>query len=138
LILHHVTELEAKYQSQNRLSTIPPNLKAALRDVKTCLSRPPTANPSDVILHGTIPKKHIVRLTETLVKKFRLLPSEALMIINHRPVTREELAGLVEELDERMDEERQEKLLEAIGKELGNIRAADVGKEDGDEDQAMR
>lgn len=49
------------------------------------------------------------------------------MVINHRPVTREELAGLVEELEDRMYEEKQDRLLEAIGKELGNVRAADVG-----------
>ena len=49
------------------------------------------------------------------------------MIINHRPVTKEELAGLIEELEDRMDEENQDKLLEAVGKELGNVRAADVG-----------
>jgi len=127
LILHHITELESKYASQNRLSTIPPNLRAALRDVKTCLSRPPTANPEDVILHGKIPRRNIVILTQKLVNNFKLLPSEALMIINHRPVTKEELAGLIEELEDRMDEENQDKLLEAVGKELGNVRAADVG-----------
>lgn len=61
------------------------------------------------------------------------------MIINHRPVTKEELAGLLEELEERMDEERQEKLLELVSREFGQIRAADAkdgvvdGQVDGEE-----
>ena len=68
-----------------------------------------------------------MRLTETLVKKFKLMPAEALMIINHRPVAKEELAGLVEEIEDRMDEEKQTKLLEAVWKELANVKASDVG-----------
>lgn len=140
LILHHITELEVKYASQNRLATIPPNLKAALRDVKTCLSRPPTASPDDVILHGKLPKAQVVRLSELLVKKFKLLPGEALMIVNHRPVVKEELAGLIEELEDRMDEEKQDRLLEAVSKHLGNVRAADVenGEVDGGADEDER
>jgi hypothetical protein len=95
------------------------------------------------VLHKEIKRGNIVRLTQTLTKKFKLLPSECLMIINHRPVTKEELAGLLEELEERMDEEKQEKLLELVSREFGQIRAADAkagvldeevnGEEDGTE-----
>jgi hypothetical protein len=59
------------------------------------------------------------------------------MIINHRPVMKEELVGLIEELEDRMSEEKQDKLLEVVGKVLGNVRAADVNGDaavDGDEE----
>ena len=62
------------------------------------------------------------------------------MIVNHRPVVKEELAGLIEELEDRMDEEKQDRLLEAVSKHLGNVRAADVenGEVDGGADEDER
>jgi hypothetical protein len=33
LVLHHVTQLEAKYTSQQRLNSIPRNLRDAIREV---------------------------------------------------------------------------------------------------------
>ncbi|KIW02618.1 hypothetical protein, variant 1 [Verruconis gallopava] len=136
LVLHHVTELEAKYIAQKRMNTIPDNLKAAIRDVKTNLSRPPTVHPADQVAAGTIPKKRVVRLVQRLTgREFKLLPSEALMVVNHRPILREELSGLLEELEDRMSEEKQDRLLELVSKELGRVRADDGDGANGADDE---
>ncbi|KIW02619.1 hypothetical protein, variant 2 [Verruconis gallopava] len=118
------------------MNTIPDNLKAAIRDVKTNLSRPPTVHPADQVAAGTIPKKRVVRLVQRLTgREFKLLPSEALMVVNHRPILREELSGLLEELEDRMSEEKQDRLLELVSKELGRVRADDGDGANGADDE---
>jgi hypothetical protein len=60
------------------------------------------------------------------------------MILNHRPVTKEELAGLLEELDDRMNDKKQDQLLKIVSKEFGNVRAADLndkGEGDAEDDE---
>lgn len=55
------------------------------------------------------------------------------MVLNHRPVTKEELAGLVEELDERLSDEKQDKLLAVVAREFAKVKAVDVELLEGNE-----
>lgn len=78
--------------------------------VKTNLTRPATSDVEPV--HASLSKAQIAQLTKTMTsRKYKLLPSEALHLLNHRVVSRDELDGLIEELEQRMDMETQEELV---------------------------
>ncbi|KAL8916031.1 MAG: hypothetical protein Q9208_008732 [Pyrenodesmia sp. 3 TL-2023] len=109
----HLTRLLSKPSSSR-----PPNLTAILKDTSAYLLSHQTDSASPI--PPTIDDKKIRLLTQQL-KEYKLEKGEVLTMVNLLP--KEEDVGLldcvVEELDERLGEERQRELLGMVGRVVG-------------------
>ncbi|KAF2427423.1 hypothetical protein EJ08DRAFT_356917 [Tothia fuscella] len=136
----HVTSLLAKYTSENRTASgpnfpIPESLTRVLKDVSSALSSQPSTTTSS---SSSTPTSILVT-TGKLGKELRgfapkLLSSEICQIVNLRPKDRVELGVIVEELDERMRQDTQDRLLEIVrrGGEGGEVEGDGQGNVNGD------
>ena len=71
----------------------------------------------------------------TEIKDFELTKSEKLMILNHCPQSEVELHLLVEEIDERLNEDQREKIVQLVAKHLLQQEENDENQEEEENEQ---
>ncbi|KAF2138570.1 uncharacterized protein K452DRAFT_311505 [Aplosporella prunicola CBS 121167] len=123
-VLAITRELTAEHDGSDgsaRARPMPGNLKRILTDVTTHLTHPKTPTPT-----YTAPQIATF-LTRLQRADFKLEKPEALMVLNLRPRTLAELDTVMEELDGRLDEARQEELLALVGECLGPFEEGGEG-----------
>ncbi|KAK0705300.1 RNA polymerase Rpb4-domain-containing protein [Lasiosphaeris hirsuta] len=136
-VYQHIVEQQAKNKRANR--RVPGNLATLMTEVVTYLRQKPgplqdqekTGAFSPAAIQLLIEKLRQANLGSELAK------GEVLAILNLRPTCAEQLAAIVDDMEERYTDEEQKKIVAVIAEVLGGNGGAAEGNEAGHDESAV-
>ncbi|KAM7208608.1 RNA polymerase II [Naviculisporaceae sp. PSN 640] len=119
---HLVDQQKANKRARRK---VPGNLETLRTEVITYLREKPGPLANQETTHAYGPKSFQTLLEKIREANFELSKGEVLQIVNLRPSSNAALSAIVELLEDRFDEEQQNKLLEIIAEVLGRDEPAE-------------